>query len=211
MFKKVKGFGIEAELWEDKQKEAEVLIKQLKLMTSEILLNKVRAGRWGSGSAWHETWSLFDRLLAEGKAVYGSYDLDETRKQMEDYLIFDVVQPRVENLLQSIAAGVAKGRAAINEKYGSPITDAAGFSADMDRLRSIPTDLGKDLLGLAKLRRFTSSALRLFQESAGRLKDLSIKIEEDQSLVEELRTLQALEEQQPIDRDRLLAFLNKRS
>ena len=52
-FKKFKAFGIEAELWDDKQTEAEKLVEEMKsslAITSSYVLNLgVKAGRWSSG------------------------------------------------------------------------------------------------------------------------------------------------------------------
>lgn len=56
-----KGFGFEAELWEDKTKEAEGLIERLKsvveISTREIVLTKVMQGRWSDGADWAVTGS----------------------------------------------------------------------------------------------------------------------------------------------------------
>jgi hypothetical protein len=48
-FKRFKGLGFEAELWEDKQKEAADLIERLRevvsIYTREVVLGKIKAGR----------------------------------------------------------------------------------------------------------------------------------------------------------------------
>ena len=55
-FKRFKGLGFEAELWEDKQKEAADLIERLREVVSiysrEVILGKVRAGRFANGPDW---------------------------------------------------------------------------------------------------------------------------------------------------------------
>jgi len=68
-FKRIKGFGFEAERWEDKQKEAEILIDRLKnvveIYSNQIVMHKITQNRWGGGSRWQEVWALFDELTMQ--------------------------------------------------------------------------------------------------------------------------------------------------
>ena len=61
--------GFEAELWEDKQKEAADLIDRLKnivkVYTHEIVMMKVMAGRWNDGPQWQSRWALYEELVGE--------------------------------------------------------------------------------------------------------------------------------------------------
>ncbi len=62
-FKRFKGLGFEAELWEDKQKEAAQLIDRLKAMvtvyTREIVMQKVMQNRYSGDGRWAESWKLY--------------------------------------------------------------------------------------------------------------------------------------------------------
>lgn len=68
-FKRFKGLGFEAELWEDKQKEAADLIDRLKeivkVYTREIVMMNVMADRLGGGSKWPGRWALYDELVGQ--------------------------------------------------------------------------------------------------------------------------------------------------
>lgn len=59
----------EAELWEDKQKEAADLIERLRevvsIYTREVIVGKVKAGRWGGKADWGEHWKLYDDLVTQ--------------------------------------------------------------------------------------------------------------------------------------------------
>lgn len=55
-FKRFKGLGFEAELWDEKQKEASQVVEELKrvfkMYSREMLIGKAMSGRWDSGGDW---------------------------------------------------------------------------------------------------------------------------------------------------------------
>lgn len=65
-FKRFKGWGFEAEKWEEKQQEAEKLVESLKgiaaLTAREVMLQSIKSGRWGSGQRWEDHWKLFEEV-----------------------------------------------------------------------------------------------------------------------------------------------------
>lgn len=93
-FKRFKGFGMEAELWEDKQKEAAELIERLKsivsVYTHEILVGRVSEGRWGEGGSWAEHWKLFDDLTAKHTELGQVIDFKSTKYSMDTFFLFDM-------------------------------------------------------------------------------------------------------------------------
>jgi len=89
-FKKFKGLGFEAELWEDKKKEAANLIEQLRnivtIYTREILLSRVQVLRL-SRVDWKEEWTLFDELTSRHKELGQNVDLTGVKKIWDDYFL----------------------------------------------------------------------------------------------------------------------------
>jgi hypothetical protein len=65
-YKHIKGFGFEAEMWSDKQKEAATLIDRLELLgkatTEQLALITSKLGLWTSGLSNPETAALLDKM-----------------------------------------------------------------------------------------------------------------------------------------------------
>jgi uncharacterized membrane protein len=58
-FKRFKGFGFEAEMWEEKQEQAAVLVERLTLLSAtlsqQVALIAAKLGLWGSGLSFKES------------------------------------------------------------------------------------------------------------------------------------------------------------
>jgi hypothetical protein len=82
-FKRFKGLGFEAELWEDKQKEAEQLIDRLKsvvsVYTREVVLQRVLQGRLSDGSKWQDNWALYDDLVSKHNELGQKIDFSDLK------------------------------------------------------------------------------------------------------------------------------------
>ncbi|MBE1284224.1 MAG: hypothetical protein GJ676_13010 [Rhodobacteraceae bacterium] len=86
-FKRFKGLGFEAELWEDKQKEAEELIGKLNgivsLYSSEVLSTKFKSGRWSDNeSRWHEVLKLYKALKSNHASAGQDINLTSAERDM---------------------------------------------------------------------------------------------------------------------------------
>ena len=96
-FKRFKGLGFEAELWEDKQKEAEQLIDRLKAVVSvytrEIVMGRVKQGRFGSGGNWREHWRVYHEFVDRHSDLGQDIDFSDLKKSMDKYFIFDMTLP----------------------------------------------------------------------------------------------------------------------
>ena len=94
-FKKFKGLGVEAELWEDKQKEAENLVEKLHsvlALTSDELLRLKLTQIRTSGSAdkvrlLSEWWSLYKAVSAESSSLKFGHRLTDFKSEYEDQLL----------------------------------------------------------------------------------------------------------------------------
>lgn len=95
-FKKFKGFGFEAELWEDKQKEAEQVINQLKtilhISSGQIIKISVKSAYMDNCVVWKDTWALFNKLEGELKAIDKNENLNDTKKFIYAYFYWAVMR-----------------------------------------------------------------------------------------------------------------------
>ena len=105
-FKKFKGLGFEAELWDDKKKEASDLIERLRdivtVYTREILIDKVKSGRYDSAATWNERWKLYDELVKQHDNLGQKIDFINIKKIMDDYFLFDMVSKNLSILSKHI-------------------------------------------------------------------------------------------------------------
>ena len=88
-FKKFKGVGFEAELWEDKQKEAADLIDRLKnvvsIYTREIVLANIMRARIPAGINWKENWKLYYELIAQHNVLGQKIDFSDRKRKSTAY------------------------------------------------------------------------------------------------------------------------------
>jgi hypothetical protein len=156
-FKRFKGWGFEAEMWEEKQQEAEKLVESLKkvatLAAREVMLQSIKSGRLVSGKSWEDHWRLFEEIKA---AQSGLLDADaqlEIRRSIDRWFLHDMVAREFGALLSLVAKEVENARKAVREKYGNPVSDIPAFQKEMDLLRRIekPADGLFELAGSRKL------------------------------------------------------------
>lgn len=197
-FKKFKGLGFEAELWEEKQKEAEDLIGKLKnivfIYTREVMMGNIMRGRWGGDNNWAKHWALFDELRHQHAELQQDLDFSSLKNQIDSVFIFDLCSPIGSYVRTSIERAKAEAGQKISEKFGSPVVDIAGHSAaysvlndieasisdlfersQTDNIAELITEIAKN----AKIRLEISFDIVLnFNELAmQRLQDISLKIE----------------------------------
>lgn len=109
-FKRFKGLGFEAETWEDKQKEAADLIERLRnvvsIYTHEIVLGKVKSGRWQKSMEWMSHWELYDNLVTQHQTLGQQIDFSVLKKEMDDYFLFDMTSIQMSEINSSIMQGI---------------------------------------------------------------------------------------------------------
>ena len=141
-FKKFKGLGFEAELWEDKQKEAADLIDQLKSIVSaytrEIVMGNVMRGRWGGGGdQWTDRWALFEELTRKHTELGQDINFSQLKHDVDSVFIFDICSPLSSSVRQAIEKCKADAHQQIRQRYGSPITDLEGWNSDLAKLNDV--------------------------------------------------------------------------
>lgn len=139
-FKKFKGLGFEAELWEDKQKEAADLIERLKsivaVYTREIVMGSVMRGRLGP-SSWKKHWELFDQLTGQHSKLGQEIDFSELKNEISRFLIADLCWAESDKLNEEIQKARQQANAVIEGKYGRVVSDLVGYNHDHEKLSII--------------------------------------------------------------------------
>lgn len=141
-FKRFKGLGFEAELWEDKQKEAAELIDRLKnvvtVYTREIVMGKVMNGRWGGVAQWRSNWDLYDELVSKHSELGQEIDFGHLKHQLDSVFIFDICSPIVSAIKDALSQYSMEITTSTQGEFGSPITDLTGYNSKMELLRHTP-------------------------------------------------------------------------
>lgn len=207
-FKRFKGFGFEAELWEDKQREAVRLIDRLKVLvglySGELLSINITKGRWGSGRhLWREVAELYSRLEEEHSRLGADIDLGEARIRLKTYFVFDAIQLRLRKLREIVEEGISQARMIIESEFGPENTDQDGRSrrlAQVNEVRSTPSD--EEPIRLAERSALATEVLTWIEKSTSSLKtNFGVVVNVPPDMLSELRLLQTIELGGPIELD----------
>ena len=197
-FKKFKGLGFEAELWADKQKEAEDLIGRLKevyeIYSNEILISKAKEGRWGSSeNRWTSVWELYDLIDTRHNKLGQNLNLSKAKKTLDQYFIFDIIHPLYDEIQKTVSEGHAMASSTISREFGSPIKDAEAYGQRIRQLQNIKKDFGQPFT-LAKEGKLASELLSWFDLQKSEIKDaFSVTIDMDTDARKRLKQLALLE------------------
>ncbi len=144
-FKKFKGFGIEAETWEEKMEEAEKLVgnlNKLSLVTSEFLLSVgSKLGRLDG----HLTKKERHELLAQTLKILESNktpadEIAKARRVFDSFIVFDMGYELLEEMRPEIRKLTEPFKNAIGA-FGSPIKaeDQQSYSEAIRQHRAVNT------------------------------------------------------------------------
>lgn len=201
-FKRFKGLGFEAELWEDKQKEAADLIERLRevvsIYTREVILGKVTAGRLRNGIDWAGNWRLYDDLITQHDVLGQKIDFSDVKKVMDDYFLFDMSMPAIGKIRESANKGRSAARKKIDDEFGSPIRDLDGYNKRSAQLREIPDDI-KDAFSISTKNNLASHALDVWERTKEHLKrDFGIDTDIDPKVLDRLEAISKLYQSRPV-------------
>ncbi len=201
-FKRFKGFGFEAELWEDKQREAADLIERLKsvvsIYTREIVLNNVLRGRWGDGGNWEARWALYDELVSQHNALGQKIDFNELKQKMDGIFLFDICSPLSSSIGLAVEKAKGVARDAIAKKFGNPIMDTEGHNREFAKLNSV-SYLFNDIFQRSEHHNIAQEVLQKAHEAESALiAGFSINPEFDPDVVNKLRRVSQLHGERPL-------------
>lgn len=212
-FKRFKGLGFEAELWEDKQKEAADLIQRLRevlsIYTRELVLGRVTRMRAG-GHDWRESWKLYDDLIDRHSALGQSIDFSDLKNEIDDYFLIDMTYPAVDSIRLACSEAKNKAMEKIRLEFGSPIRDGQGYSKRVEQWRSIPEEV-KDCAQVVFAREdLAERALSVWHEAKVRLEaDFGVEAHIDEAIIFRLEQLSKVFRSRPIKvTDELIRWAN---
>lgn len=202
-FKRFKGFGFEAELWEDKQKEAANLIDRLKsiiaVYSREIVMSSVMRNRWGGGNEWKSRWALFDEIVHQHDELGQDIDFSDLKRKVDSVFIFDICTPLASSVRQSIDKCRSNVMVQLQQEFGSPVTDLEGWNAKHEKLRNI---VGKeeDLFERVQTENIAKSVLFIVSEAERKFKEgFGVEPEFSSSVIERLEKLSRLCKKRPLE------------
>ena len=200
-FKRFKGLGFEAELWEDKQKEAADLIDRLKdvvaIYSREVVMAQVMRGRWSNGSDWKANWALYDELVGQHDAIGQKIDFAPLKRDVDQMFLFDMSHHLGSALQTMVEEARSAVRKKIDAEFGSPIRDSAGYAARHEQLRAIGFGT-KDMY----LRRHENLAQDLLEQAAAAKeafeRDFGIDVRYDDEVLTQLALVSGWYGEQPL-------------
>jgi hypothetical protein len=214
-FKRFKGLGFEAELWEDKQKEAAELIEKLKgivtIYSRETVMSRVKGNRLGGGAGvWKKHWEVFDELTSQHQALGQKVDFSELKTEVDTYFVFDMVLSLVEAVRRPIWDGREKARKLIDQEFGSPINDAEGYRLRLEQLNGVGAEL-KELFATAQQENLAAVVLNWASEAQRNLKThFNIDIAFDEATLFKLNEVSKAYSNRPIKvTERLIALADR--
>lgn len=213
-FKRFKGLGFEAELWEDKQKEAADLIDRLKnvvsIYTREVVLGKVKAGRLGKGPDWRSHWKLYDDLVVQHGILGQKIDFSGVKKEMDDYFLFDMSMPEVSKIREAAFKGKGAAKHKIDQEFGSPIRDQKGYADRLEKYHAVPDGV-KEAFEISTKSDLAEHALNVWRDVKDRLKrDFDVDAELASEVIERLHAISKLYQSRPVQvTDELISWANR--
>ena len=140
-FKRFKGLGIEAELWDQKQEEAARLVETLRslatVVSEQLIALSARAGRWDSATPARELFELTEKL----DSILSSIDMspaerDSIKAPYYRYTAIDMAGPICSAIDAAISVKEEEQHKLING-FGSPVKDLKVHQAASQRLKEI--------------------------------------------------------------------------
>jgi hypothetical protein len=194
-FKRFKGWGFEAEMWEEKQQEAEKLVESLKgiaaLTAREVMLQSIKSGRWGSGQRWEDHWKLFEEVKAAQAGLLNEDGQKEVRRLIDRWFLHDMAINEFGKLKEIVTRETEQARQAIRAKFGNPISDPTAFGAEMQLLSTLDKSIG--LFELAGIKPLIESIEEWWESSRKTLANYEIEIAMPGEVRSKLDTYKALE------------------
>lgn len=184
-FKRFKGLGFEAELWEDKQKEAAELIERLKsvvaIYTTEVVRSNVQQGRFADGKRWLKVWPLYDELVTRHEELGQKIDFSKLKDEMDDYFLLDMcININSNGFRQSLQRAHRQAEDVLKKEFGSVVKDMDGYNKRLAQLREINSS-ADILFQFGQRRNVAEEMLRVADEAGRKLKtffDVDLQIEE---------------------------------
>lgn len=141
-FKRFKGMGFEAELWEAKQEEAEDLINRtralLAILSAATLRSAPRMGRWMVGFERRELLDLVSNVeTALERAGVPPAEIKPMRSEVDRLIAFDLAMKVTKAISKAVWKRAEEMTKEMTAKHGSVIHDNVGFGEDVTRRNAV--------------------------------------------------------------------------
>ncbi len=194
-FKRFKGWGFEAEMWEETQQQAEKLVESLKgvaaLTAREVMLQSIKSGRWGSGGRWEDHWRLFDEIKSAQAGLLSQEGQKEVRKSIDRWFLHDLAIQEFGKLTEIITKQVEPANKNLIARYGNPITDPVAFNKEMQLISEVNKSIG--LFELAGSKPLIESIEEWWLSACNTLEKFGLQIKMPADVRSKLDTYKALE------------------
>lgn len=195
-FKRFKGLGFEAELWEDKQREAADLIERLKnivqVYTREIVMMRVMAGRLGGGSQWPDRWALFEELVGQHDTLGQNIDFMPLKEKVYRVMVFDAVSRTLTKIHSALSKAHGEASKLVESEFGTQITDPTARDKRRAELKSIKYEL-PDLFKVSEKENTAAFVLGVVEEAAVALRNkFGIEVDLPAEEMQKLRQIEKL-------------------
>lgn len=200
-FRRFKGLGFEAELWEDKQKEAEHLIGRLKrvvaIYTSEVVMGSVKRGRLDADS-WKKHWDLFSELIEQHSDLGQDIDFSDLKDELDTYFLFDMCGELSPSIWQEIDRGKREAQTKISKEFGDPVNDLEAYNKQIGKLRDIKSNVENSFY-IARKENLAERILETANESKDKLSQyFGIDINFDEEKISRLKRIAGLFNTRPV-------------
>jgi hypothetical protein len=202
-FKRFKGFGIEGELWENKQQEAADLIERLRdvvtIYTRELVLGKVKAGRWGPRSKWKDHWALYDELITQHAELGQKIDFSSLKNEIDTYFLFDMTRSEISKIRDAATNGRREAEQRIQREFGIPVHDNEGYNKRWQQLSAIQCEF-RNAFDISKRNNLAEHVLTVWYDTKRRLKqDFDIDTDIEPEIYERLKAISKLYQARPVN------------
>ena len=208
-FKRFRGLGFEAELWEDKQREAVELIERLKpivsIYTQEIFDNRIMRGRFLTPQKWRGHWELFETITERHTELGQNIDFGDTKHMLDSFFAIDSVSKFGKSLIKGLSESLdeASQKVAIEHEY-DPRTGNVGKDDEGFRARNLKiTEMRKRELSnkatIAEQCNLPEAFLEWYSSQKKAIEDeFSVTVKDDEDALRKLRAFRDLYKIRPI-------------
>jgi hypothetical protein len=147
-FKKFKGLGIEAEMWEQVQKEAETMIKELRrlalITAAPVTRLSTTIGYWDSH---YENKDLYDVIIgiedSLSKNGVSKDEIENIKRPFHRRVVRSLCLPIQTAIYDKMHAKFLAAQTEINNRHPQPITDAATYGKEITESQAIINEAGQ--------------------------------------------------------------------
>lgn len=202
-FKKFKGLGFEAELWEDTKKEAEDLIQRLRnvvgIYSREAILSRMSKGRIADGNNWQDNWKLYDDLVTQHTELGQKIDFSDVKRELDNHFLGDMIRPLYVELHRIVFKAQDDVNKKISNEFGPVIKDNAGYIARLNQKREIIWEIKDFYPAIISGENLAQHVLEYWNKAKEKLKrNFDMEISAPQTTLDRLKKITEIADNRPV-------------